>query len=62
MVREENVAKTCFVYRKPKPDKAGWIVQSAVLVDREIAIRVRKRLLWDEGAPRSIRQSGTNPE
>lgn len=74
MVREENVAKTCFVlrefgegmgsrsYRKLKPEKTGGIIQSAVLVDREIAILPRKRLLWDEGATRPIRQSGTNLE
>lgn len=74
MVREENVAKTCFVlrdfregmdsrsYRKLKPDKTGGVLQSAVLVGCEIAIRARKRLLRDEGATRPIRLSGTNLE
>jgi hypothetical protein len=74
VVREENVAKTCFVlrdfregmdsrsYRKLKPDKTGGVLQSAVLVGCEIAIRARKWLLRDEGATRPSRQSGTNLE
>jgi hypothetical protein len=49
-------------YRKLKPEKTGGIIQSAVSVDREIAILARKRLLWDEGVTRPIRQSGTHLE
>jgi hypothetical protein len=64
------MAKTCFVlmgfgekmdsrsYRKLKPDKTGRIIQSAVLADRESAVRVRKQLQREEGAAKTIRQSG----